>query len=259
MVLSDLCKWVFDIKTHTWGKIESRKGPSGRSGHRLVLWKQYIILFGGFIDTGVKTNYLSDLWVFDTAELTWKQIDHIYHDQAPGPRSGFSFIPCPEGAILYGGYVKEYVKGVRPKGVPLDDTWLLQMDLDLSKTKWQRRKRSGYPPSLRSGCCMCSWAAKGMGVLFGGVIDEENDDEEMESTFYNDLFAYSPDGRGKWISLNLKKRKKAGGRRKKKETALTVTNDAEEDPEIGGAEADGEDHDVEMLETPVSIRKSAVY
>jgi len=42
------------------------------------------------------------------------------------PRSGFSFIPCPEGAILYGGYRKEYVKGTRPKGVPLDDAWLLR-------------------------------------------------------------------------------------------------------------------------------------
>jgi hypothetical protein len=27
-----------------------------------------------------------------------------------------------------------------------------------------------------------------MGVLFGGVLDEEKDDESMESTFYNDLY-----------------------------------------------------------------------
>lgn len=61
------------------------------------------------------------------------------------------------------------------------------MDTDLSKLKWERRKRSGYLPSLRSGCSMTHWANKGMGVLFGGVLDEERDEESMESTFYNDL------------------------------------------------------------------------
>lgn len=61
------------------------------------------------------------------------------------------------------------------------------MDPDLSKLKWERRKRVGYAPSLRSGCSMTHWASKGMGVLFGGVIDEEKDEESMESTFFNDL------------------------------------------------------------------------
>lgn len=44
----------------------------------------------------------------------------------PRPRSGFSFLPCPDGVILHGGYCKEYVKGKRPVGVMLDDTWLLK-------------------------------------------------------------------------------------------------------------------------------------
>ena len=63
------------------------------------------------------------------------------------------------------------------------------MDTDLSKLKWERRKRSGYMPSLRSGCSMTQWASKGMGVMFGGVLDEEKDEESMESIFYNDLYA----------------------------------------------------------------------
>ena len=208
----------------------------------MVLWKQYVILFGGFIDVGIRTNYLSDLWVFDTQELKWKQIEHILPDQAPGSRSGFSFIPCTEGAILYGGYRKEYVKGTRPKGVPLDDVWLLKMDTDLSKLKWERRKKSGYVPSLRSGCSMTHWAAKSMGVLFGGVLDEENEEEDMTSTFYNDLYAYNPEGRGRWVSLNLKKRKKPGGRRRIKPIEVVPDIDGEDDQEEGNGE---EDHDME--------------
>lgn len=42
------------------------------------------------------------------------------------PRSGFSFLVTAEGAILHGGYVKEYVKGKRVEGKALEDTWLLQ-------------------------------------------------------------------------------------------------------------------------------------
>ncbi|ORX35978.1 hypothetical protein BD324DRAFT_629737 [Kockovaella imperatae] len=240
--------WIFNIKSHFWEKIESRKGPSGRSGHRMAVWKHLVILFGGFIDTGIKTNYLSDLWIFDTNELSWKQIEFIDKSQAPGPRSGFSLIPCSEGAVLYGGYVKEYVKGTKPKGVPLDDTWILQMDTDLSKIKWQRRKRSGYPPTLRSGCSMCHWSAKGMGVLFGGVLDEENDDDEMISTFYNDMYAYNPEGRGKWISLNLKRPKKAGGRRRKK--VAKAANDKDEEEDEGGEDLSD---DVDMAEATHEI------
>lgn len=55
--------------------------------------------------------------------------------------------------------------------------------------KWERRKRASdaYSPSLRSGCTMTLWAAKGMGILFGGVTDEDTNEETLESVFWNDL------------------------------------------------------------------------
>jgi hypothetical protein len=34
---------------------------------------------------------------------------------------------------------------------------------------------------------MALWAAKGMGVLFGGVTDEDRDEETLESVFHRDL------------------------------------------------------------------------
>lgn len=48
--------WLFSCKTHSWEKIDFKRGPTGRSGHRMVLWKNYVILFGGFIDVGVKSE-----------------------------------------------------------------------------------------------------------------------------------------------------------------------------------------------------------
>ena len=55
--------------------------------------------------------------------------------------------------------------------------------------KWERRKRASdaYAPSLRSGCTMTLWAAKAMGILFGGVTDEDTNEETLESVFWNDL------------------------------------------------------------------------
>jgi hypothetical protein len=81
----------------------------------------------------------------------------------------------------------------------LQDTWMLKLSLDAESSskasnggltaKWEPRKKkaTSYAPSLRSGCTMTLWAAKEMGVLFGGVTDDDKDEETLESVFHNDL------------------------------------------------------------------------
>ena len=82
--------------------------PSARSGHRLVFWRHYLLLFGGFHDTSSITKYHNDLWVFDVIEEKWTEIKPV-GGKAPEPRSGFTFLPSIDGAVLLGGYAK--VKG----------------------------------------------------------------------------------------------------------------------------------------------------
>ncbi|KAH7925051.1 galactose oxidase [Leucogyrophana mollusca] len=244
--------WCFDVATHSWERLETKVRPSARSGHRQVMamWKHYIVLFGGFYDPGYKTNYLNDTWLFDTQEYKWRQIEFRETDRKPSPRSGFSFLPTADGILLHGsGYCKEYAKGKRPMGVMLDDTWFLRMSLDTNtegKTsdpltlKWEKRKKSAtaYAPSLRSGCTMTIWSSKGMGILFGGVTDEDTDEESLQSTFWNDLYGYLLAGNGRWQSLTLKQPKKRGGSSKKKGVAPTPApnkyhggSDEDSDPE----------------------------
>jgi hypothetical protein len=57
------------------------------------------------------------------------------------------------------------------------------------KVKWERRKRpsTAFSPPLRSGCTMSLWAAKGLGVMFGGVTDEDTNEETLESVFWSDM------------------------------------------------------------------------
>ncbi|KAL4247565.1 Kelch domain-containing protein [Abortiporus biennis] len=222
--------WCFDITTHSWDRIETKIRPSARSGHRMAMWKHYIVLFGGFYDPGIRTNYLNDLWIFDTQEYKWKQIEFKDADRKPSPRSGFSFLAFTDGILLHGGYCKEYVKGSRPIGIMLDDTWFLRMSVITETTegkkaptdplvvKWERRKRpsTAFAPSLRSGCTMALWTAKNTGILFGGVTDEDTNEETLDSVFHNDLYGYIITGNGRWVSMTLKKpKKKAQGKVKK--------------------------------------------
>ncbi|KAI0717154.1 hypothetical protein C8Q76DRAFT_616487 [Earliella scabrosa] len=267
--------WCFDIATHSWDRIETKVRPTARSGHRMAMWKHYIVLFGGFYDPGIKTNYLSDLWLFDTQEYKWRQVEFKDAERKPSPRSGFSFLSTPEGILLHGGYCKEYVKGSRPIGVMLDDTWFLRhvprcttlhaphttltMTLnteapapgksaaDPLTLKWERRKKSStaYAPSLRSGCTMALWSAKNMGVLFGGVTDEDTSEETMESVFHNDLYGYQITGNGRWVSMLLKRPKKKGGGPKKKvqQQQQRRGEHDEEDDELDDGEEGGEEGD----------------
>lgn len=238
--------WVYSIAERTWEKVETKVRPSGRSGHRMALWKHFIVLFGGFIDTGIRTSYLQDLWVFDTLEYKWHEIKQN-ELRRPGPRSGFSFLSTPEGIVLYGGYCKKFIKGQRTQGVALEDAWLLQMDEDLSKIQWVKRRKIGYAPNPpRSGCTMALWANRSTGVLFGGVTDTEQDEESMESTFHNALYGYQLPGNGRWISLNLRKPKKRAPR-----------GDADEN--------DGEDDDprykmpLERYNAMLAVQRNTLY
>ncbi|PPQ95943.1 hypothetical protein CVT26_016109 [Gymnopilus dilepis] len=265
--------WCFDIATHSWDRIDTKIRPTPRSGHRMAVWKHLIILFGGFYDPGITTRYLNDLWVFDTHEYNWTKVELKETDLKPSPRSGFSFLPCADGIVLHGGYCKEYQKGKRPVGVMLDDTWLLKIALpsettpqtsttpsakapapgkskaSSSKTsqaaiifKWEKRKRpsDAFAPSLRSGCTMTLWAARNVGVLFGGVTDEDTSEEGLESVFHNDLYGYQLTGKGKWMSLTLKKPKAKGSAKRGLKKKQQKAGDKFEDDERGSDDEDGD-------------------
>ncbi|KAF7427847.1 hypothetical protein PC9H_007063 [Pleurotus ostreatus] len=259
--------WCFDITIHSWDRIDTKIRPSARSGHRMAIWKHYIFLFGGFYDPGITTRYLNDLWVFDTQEYKWQQVEFRDTDSKPSPRSGFSFLPTPEGILLYGGYCKEYAKGKRPVGVMLDDTWFLNLSLksapeagSSSKSfnpliaKWERRKRpsTAYAPALRSGCTMTLWAAKMTGVLFGGVTDEDTSEETLESHFWNDLNGYQLTGKGRWMSMTLRRPKAKGGAKKKKPQAASAQRGEDSDAEDAADSVVMEvDPDDPILTTPL--------
>lgn len=261
--------WILDAETKEWTKLDIKKGPSSRSGHRMTVWKNYILLHGGFRDLGTTSMYLNDLWAFDITSYKWHQIAFPTTYTIPDARSGHSFLAHPEGGVIWGGYSK--VKGVRgiQKGKVHTDSWLLKMKPDLTGVRWERRKKAPYAPSPRVGCSMTYH--RGRGILFGGVFDQEETEESLTSTFYNDLYAYQVD-MNKWFALKLRAPRKriaqaqAQNRTERRENRdadlestlskilegkLDLENDSAEKPEASTPNADEQEEEIKIKDYPV--------
>ncbi len=145
--------------------------------------------------------------------------------QKPDARSSFSFLPHEAGAVLYGGYSRVKItalagkqnkggsQGMRAILKPTihQDTWFLRISPPTSDApgsappavRWERRKRPANPPNPpRAGATMTYH--KGRGILFGGVHDVEENEEGIDSEFFDALFAWNIE-RNRFFQLSLRR------------------------------------------------------
>ncbi|KAJ3103469.1 hypothetical protein HDU97_010052, partial [Phlyctochytrium planicorne] len=181
--------WSLDLTTYAWEKMDVGKKPSPRSGHRQLLWKHLIFLFGGFYDSGNEVRYLNDLHVFDTIECKWTEL--TVAEPKPTKRSGFQLVLHNDTMVLYGGYVKEVVKGQRDRGVVHNDTWHMKLSTQLETLRWERQRKGGFTPDPRSGSPMVY--CKTRAFMFGGVVDVKEDEEKIESVCTDEMFQLNID------------------------------------------------------------------
>ncbi|XP_073118839.1 uncharacterized protein [Henckelia pumila] len=203
--------WVLDLKTNQWEQLNYKGCPSPRSGHRMVLYKHKIVIFGGFYDTLREVRYFNDLHVFDLDLFKWQEIKPRPGSLWPGPRSGFQFLVYQDTIYLYGGYSKEVSssdKKVSEKGIVHSDMWCL----DPKTWEWNKVKKSGMPPGPRAGFTMC--VHKKRALLFGGVVDMEMEGDTMISLFLNEIYGFQLDNH-RWYPLELRKEKATKDKSKK--------------------------------------------
>jgi N-acetylneuraminic acid mutarotase len=183
--------WCLDTANWTWTSLNVNPLPPARSGHRMTTWANFIILFGGFIDTIGTTTYLDDLWLFDFVKQSWKKVDWLNVSvPKPSPRSAFQLCAFEDGALLYGGYCQVKAKNGSYKGEVLNDIWVLKMDSeDLTQLRWDKKKTVSTAPLPRSGCASTRFGDKLL--VFGGVFDEDVSDEFIQGTCSNDLYLYN--------------------------------------------------------------------
>uniref|UniRef100_A0A8C2BHD3 Kelch domain containing 4 n=1 Tax=Cyprinus carpio TaxID=7962 RepID=A0A8C2BHD3_CYPCA len=186
--------FFYNIKKNTWEKVEipnpfprrcaqqswpagrllsttaiySPGAPSGRSGHRMVLSKRQLLVFGGFNEStryrqlqGSPTSTCLGLYL-DT--FTWSRLKPT--GTGPCLRSPLSmataFFPMSEKK----------------------DLLIIFHSCPLEKWTWTRVTPSGVKPPPRCGFSLAV-APGGRALLFDGVCDEED-----EETFFNDLYFY---------------------------------------------------------------------
>ncbi|PSN62777.1 galactose oxidase [Corynespora cassiicola Philippines] len=255
--------WKLDPSSREWTRIESKgkaSSPPARSGHRMVGFKQYIILFGGFQDTSATTKYLNDLWIYDCVNFVWHTPKLQSARAVPDPRSSFTLLPHDQGAVIYGGYSrvkiaaggnKQQQQGKGKKsgggGGPSsrmvlkpkvhEDTWFLritpppsdQPSTTLPTVSWERRKRPANPPNPpRAGATMAFH--KGRGILFGGVHDVEESEEGIDSEFFNQLFVWNIE-RNRYMPLNLRRPKANANKRAAQQANVSRRGRAKADEE----------------------------
>jgi N-acetylneuraminic acid mutarotase len=230
--------WKLDPTNREWTRVEGKSkapGPPARSGHRMVGYKQYIILFGGFQDTSATTKYLNDLWIYDCVNFVWHTPKLQAARAVPDARSSFTLLPHDQGAVIYGGYsrVKTVAGGKQQQqqgkgkkgggGGPAnrmvlkpkvhDDTWYLRITspasdataATLPTVSWEKRKKPANAPNpSRAGATMAYH--KGRGVMFGGVHDVEDSEEAIDSEFFNQAFVWNIE-RNRYMPLTLRRPK----------------------------------------------------
>ncbi|CAG9811391.1 unnamed protein product [Chironomus riparius] len=196
--------WKFSIAGKKWEHVKVPNGPSARSGHRMILHKKRIILFGGFHDNNQSFLYFNDVWMFSMDKYAWTKVDT--DGIAPTPRSGVGLgVVSDDKIVVFGGYTKSSAKAGSERGQTHADTFILQETP--GKWKWSSTKPGGRRPTPRSGVS-CVTAPNGKIYIFGGVMDTEEDDENLRGLFTNEIHFLDIQGGGMaWRKVDLKKKK----------------------------------------------------
>ena len=250
--------WRYDIKKQTWRELTNRTGsvPSPRSGHAAIVWKSYMILFGGFYEParGDTPRWFNDVYVFNLQTEQWMDVPHSKLRSQPEPRSACNYALIGDTMIIHGGYSKllnSAAAGGKESKVHTD-AWILNLKpvQEEKPPTWERLLSStgggaaavnSRNPNGRCGCASASY--KQLMLVFGGVVDSELMHHKMDSMFYSDLFAFDLDKR-KWYPIKARKNKGQSTQQNDNEGMETVSKIEKESTEKLALEnADTNDHE----------------
>lgn len=230
--------WMYSLKEKKWDKIKCVGGPSARSGHRMVAYKKMLVLFGGFNDNTRDYKYFNDVYIFNLETYSWSKID--VSGKAPAPRSGCIMVSTPHlnKIIIYGGYSKHPIKKDLDQGIFHSDMFALMPEGKQEKNtaqaqhwKWVSMKQSGFRPDTRSGMSATIMPGSDHAFCFGGVYDQEENEEILEGHFFNDLYSMDAQN-GCWHKLTVcEKTKGTSEKRRRKNKADNKENEDDDDDE----------------------------
>jgi hypothetical protein len=253
--------WCFDTsstnKLGEWRRVRCRgRIPSARSGHASVVWKHYMIAFGGFYDAGITTGTTSTTtarWFHDVCVLNlqtheWMDIvtSGMSQSNRPEARSAMNYALLDNTLVVHGGCSKWSArKDQKETTIVHTDVWKLHLQplLQNEPPVWERwaNSQTRLQRTTRLGTVAVPY--KSQMLVFGGVVDkDEEGSSKLDSVFYNDLNAYNVERR-KWFPVRVVA-KQAGTRRRRRR------NDNEPEDPVANADpmttcSDDENSDIE--------------
>lgn len=215
--------WKFDTNSLKWTEIVAKNPPSARSGHSAFVWKHYMIIFGGFFEALREAKWYNDVCVFDLQTEEWMDVPQSRLTVKPEPRSACNIaLFGTDKIIVHGGFSKMKSVNASSETKVHSDAWVLHLTplLHQKPPTWERwmsssKGISSLNPNGRAGTASTSY--KSRMIVFGGVVDTEQQHHKVDSIFYNSLFALDIERR-KWFPIRLKEKSApaSGGRRRRK-------------------------------------------
>lgn len=240
--------WKFDTRTLKWTEISARNPPSARSGHVAFVWKNFMVIFGGFFEAARETKWYNDVSIFNLQTEMWMDVPQSRLAAKPEPRSACNISSFGTDKILiHGGFSKMKSVNAASETKVHSDGWVLHLS-PLQQQKppsWERwmsssKGSSGITPNGRAGTASVTY--KSRMLVFGGVVDSELQHHKVDSVFYNSLIALDMDRR-KWFPLKVKEKVVGGGRRRRKKTPSSDDEGKEDNDEAEQASDDTDSSD----------------
>eukprot|EP00656_Telonema_subtile_P016140 TRINITY_DN18514_c0_g1_i2.p1 TRINITY_DN18514_c0_g1~~TRINITY_DN18514_c0_g1_i2.p1 ORF type:complete len:640 (+),score=185.02 TRINITY_DN18514_c0_g1_i2:138-2057(+) len=181
--------WRLDLAEMRWEQIKATSGvpPRERCGHRMVIWKNLLVVYGGYSESSKQVQYFDDVSLFDMDTYSWTKVQKRSEskDEWPNARAGFQMALLGDRVCVYGGTFRKNGGGDDPMQV-FNDMWLLHLDRD--PIAWEPVKISAaYKLSARCGFSMVAF--KNKVVVFGGAAPHPEDEEV--AAYQNDLHMFS--------------------------------------------------------------------
>ena len=153
--------WQLDLKNLRWDVIFARGDiPGNREDHTAVIYEGAMVVFGGFLPNGERTN---DIYMYFFKENKWEKVSVLGLD-LPKARAGHSAIVFGDSMVIFGGRDEEANK--------LNDIWVFNF------TSYQWEEIHAYdPPVPRSGHSACLY--KDMMLVFGGMFEVTKELDDM--------------------------------------------------------------------------------
>ncbi|KAG5481931.1 hypothetical protein LSCM1_05641 [Leishmania martiniquensis] len=174
--------YFFNARRGTWARLSSAVNPAPRSSSQGIVYKQYLIVFGGEFVSQSQSQYLhfKDVWRFDCRSSEWEELKNL--KGGPSSRSGHRMVLWRRNAVMFGGFY-DNAQECRY----FDDLWILS-SLD-GAGRWSQVKTAPMTdlPHARSGHSMSVYQDELF--VYGGYSTQKfNRFKKSEATVHHDLW-----------------------------------------------------------------------